>query len=141
MRLRFLLLGFALIALSPVPVSAATIQLSGTLDGALANAGAGTGSTGSGTVSVTLDDVTGDLSWSFAFAGLLGDFTVAHFHGPALPNQNAGVQIGTPVVLDASMDFPCERHVHTVIYSRELDVYALLAQTQSLSFLTRRRLL
>lgn len=79
--------------------SAATILLSANVDGAQANAGAGTGSPGTGTIDLTLDDVTNSLSWSGSFSGLLTSASVAHFHGPALPNQNAGVTVGTALVL------------------------------------------
>ena len=90
-----LLVGFA-----AASASAATIQLSAVLDGAQANAGAGTGSSGTGVMNITLDDVTGDMSWSGSFSGLSGTFSVAHFHGPALSNQNGGVQVGTAVNVD-----------------------------------------
>lgn len=78
---------------------AATIQLAGVLDGDQANAGAGTGSTGSGTVSLAFDDVTNELTWSSSFSGLLGDFTVAHFHGPAEADEGAGIQVPVSYVL------------------------------------------
>ena len=61
--------------------------------GPQANAGAGTGSLGTGTASLTLDTATNLLSWNVAWAGLTGAVVAAHFHGPALPNQNAGVQV------------------------------------------------
>ena len=47
-----------------------------------------------GTGDVTLDTATGLLSWNISFSGLLGIQTAAHFHGPALVGQNAGVQVG-----------------------------------------------
>jgi len=80
--------------------SAATILLSGNLSGAAANAGAGTGSSGTGSVNLSFDDVTKELEWSGAFSGLTQAFSVAHFHGPAAPNANGGVTIGTAVVTD-----------------------------------------
>ena len=43
---------------------------------------------------VDYDTVTDLLSWSISYTDLLGDLTAAHFHGPALPTQNAGVQVG-----------------------------------------------
>ena len=42
---------------------------------------------------MTFDDVTNVIAWDISWSDLLGDLTVAHFHGPALPNQNAGVQV------------------------------------------------
>jgi hypothetical protein len=79
------------------PVSAATINLIASMDGAQANAGAGTGSPGTGTANITLDTTTNSLSWSISWSGLIGAATLMHFHGPALPNQNAGVQVNTGV--------------------------------------------
>jgi hypothetical protein len=46
---------------------------------------------------VTLDTDTNQLSWNIVFAGLLGDETGAHFHGPAPVGLNAGVQIPLPL--------------------------------------------
>ena len=80
------------IALS-TPASAAIIALSATIDGPQANAGAGTGSTGTGSATITLDTNTNLMSWNIIWGGLTGPVSVAHFHGPALPNQNAGVQV------------------------------------------------
>ena len=60
----------------------------------------GTGSAGVGSASLTFDTNTSLLSWSGSFSGLGSAFLVSHFHGPALPSQNAGVQVGFAVVLD-----------------------------------------
>ena len=73
--------------------SAAIISLEANIDGAQANAGVGTGSPGTGFATMTLNDVTNLFSWDISWSGLTGDETVMHFHGPALPNQNAGVQV------------------------------------------------
>jgi len=83
----------ALLLAIPLHVSAAVIDLAATIDGAQANAGLGTGSPGLGMATMTYDDVTGQLSWTIVWDGLLTPAVVAHFHGPATPNQNAGVQI------------------------------------------------
>ncbi len=72
---------------------AAIISLNANIDGAQANAGMGTGSLGSGIASMMLDDVSNAFSWDISWAGLSSDVVAAHFHGPALPNQNAGVQV------------------------------------------------
>ena len=72
---------------------AAIINLQSTIDGAQANAGAGTGSPGTGFATMTLDDVTKLFSWDISWSGLDGNITVAHFHGPAAGGQNAGVQV------------------------------------------------
>ncbi|MBT8089318.1 MAG: CHRD domain-containing protein [Gammaproteobacteria bacterium] len=69
------------------------IILSAVIDGAQANAGAGTGSLGSGAATMTLDTDTNEFAWFIAWQNLSAPVTVAHFHGPALPNQNAGVQV------------------------------------------------
>ncbi|MFK8031126.1 MAG: CHRD domain-containing protein [Gammaproteobacteria bacterium] len=68
------------------------------MTGDQANAGQGTGSTGKGAATMTLDSDTGLFSWFVAWENLVGDVTVAHFHGPATPDQNGGVQ----VVIDPS---------------------------------------
>ena len=73
--------------------NAAIINLQSTIDGAQANAGAGTGSPGTGFATMTLDDATNLFSWDISWSGLSGSETVMHFHGAALPSQNAGVQV------------------------------------------------
>ena len=84
----------ALIGLTlSLSANAAIINLAASIDGAQANAGAGTGSSGTGSAIMTLDDSSNLFSWNVSWSGLSGDVTVAHFHGPALPNQNAGVQV------------------------------------------------
>jgi hypothetical protein len=78
--------------------AAATIDLEASMDGAQANAGAGTGSPGIGSAVLAYDTATKALTWSITWSGLVGSPTLMHFHGPALPSQNAGVQVGTGVV-------------------------------------------
>lgn len=78
--------------------SAAVINLSAVIDGTQANAGAGSGSLGTGSGTMTLDTATNLLTWNITWAGLSGPATVAHFHGAANPNQNAGVQIAIGTV-------------------------------------------
>ena len=75
------------------PASATLFSLQAVIDGAQANAGAGTGSPGTGAATMTFDDSTNVFSWDISWSGLLAPVTVAHFHGPALPDQNAGVQV------------------------------------------------
>ena len=85
----------------PATAQAVIIPLSANLDCAQANAGAGTcgaGGSGTGSASITLDTNTNLLSWNISWSGLSGQPSLMHFHGPALPNQNAGVQVGTGVV-------------------------------------------
>ena len=81
------------VLLSPMAANATLIELEAVIDGAQANAGAGTGSTGTGFAAITFDDATSLLNWNISWSGLLGTLTVAHFHGAALPNQNAAVQV------------------------------------------------
>lgn len=88
----------AALLLAPTAAAATTINLTSTLDGAQANAGAGTGSSGTGSATLTFDTVTNLLSWSGSFSGLTGNYSVSHFHGPALPSQNAGVQVAISVI-------------------------------------------
>ena len=77
--------------LSPVAVQAAIINMFASLE-------AGqevppTASAGSGTGVVIFDDVSNLLSWDIDFGGLTGPAIGAHFHGPAAPGVNAGVQV------------------------------------------------
>ena len=90
-------LGSAALLLVAGSAGATIIPLVASMDGAQANAGAGTGSPGIGTGTITLDTVTNALTWSITWSGLIGTPIAMHFHGPALPNQNAGVQVGTGV--------------------------------------------
>jgi hypothetical protein len=86
--------------LLPATVHAVTIPLLATLHCTQANAGAGTcnaGGSGTGSASITLDTVSNVLSWNISWSGLSSTATGMHFHGPALPNQNATVQVGTGV--------------------------------------------
>jgi len=79
------------------PASATTFNLTASLDCAQAAAGAGTcgaGGSGTGSATITYDDVTNLLSWSLSYSGLSGTANAAHFHGPAAPGVNAGVQVG-----------------------------------------------
>ncbi|WP_198064088.1 CHRD domain-containing protein [Neptunomonas qingdaonensis] len=88
-----LLLGFML----AMPANATLIQFQSNIDGSQASAGIGTGSTATGSGLITLDDVSNLMSWDISWSGLLGTFTLAHFHGPALSGQNAGVELTIPV--------------------------------------------
>ncbi len=83
----------ALALIYSTQASAILIPLNATIDGPQANAGAGTGAIGTGSAAVTLDTNTNVLSWNVSWSGLTGAAIFAHFHGPALPNQNAGAQV------------------------------------------------
>lgn len=49
--------------------------------------------TGHGTINVSYDTATRQLSWDGSFSGLTGAATMAHFHGPAEPGKNAAVVV------------------------------------------------
>ena len=48
---------------------------------------------GTGTVDATLSPVTLVLAWNVSFSGLSGPVTGAHFHGPAVGGEIAGVVV------------------------------------------------
>ena len=82
------------------PASAVTINLVANMDCSQAAAGVGTcgaGGSGTGSATITFDTNTNLLSWNVSWSGLSAPATLAHFHGPALPTQNAGVQVGIGV--------------------------------------------
>jgi hypothetical protein len=79
------------------PAVAEVVQLTASMDGQQANAGSGTGSFGTGSAIMTLDTSTNSLTWNISWSGVNSSPTDMHFHGPALPNQNAGAQVGTGV--------------------------------------------
>lgn len=88
--------GLVLIALwlaGPQLASAVNINLYAQMDGAQANAGAGSGSPGTGEAFLILDTQANELQWEISWEGLIGDVTSAHIHGPATPDQDAGVQV------------------------------------------------
>ncbi len=64
--------------------------LAATLDGVA------TGSTGTGRARATLNTDANLICLDLTFEGLIGEQTVQHIHGPATPEQNAGVLIGLP---------------------------------------------
>lgn len=48
---------------------------------------------GGGSAAVMYDDSTNMLSWNITFSNLSGAASLAHFHGPASPGMDAGVQV------------------------------------------------
>ena len=46
-----------------------------------------------GTVEATLTPTSNVLTWKITYSGLSGAATAAHFHGPAMAGQNAGVVV------------------------------------------------
>lgn len=70
---------------------------------ALLNAGQeepATDSNAMGVAYLTLDTSTGELCSDITFNGLTGTAIAAHYHGPALPGENAGI------LLDLTADLP-----------------------------------
>lgn len=63
----------------------------------LTGAQTGTTSTATGSGTLSFDDYTNQLDWNISFNGLEAAQTLAHFHGPAAPGANAGVQITLPL--------------------------------------------
>ena len=86
----------AALALAASPASATLINLTASHDGAQETPPVVTAGTGS--MSITYDDVTNALSWTGSFSGLTGTTTDAHFHlwapgvgpGPITVATNAG---------------------------------------------------
>jgi hypothetical protein len=73
------------------PVSAETLALKAELKGS--NEVPPNDAKGSGSVTLTLDTASKKLSWNGTMAGLSGNPTAAHFHGPAEAGKNAGVLV------------------------------------------------
>ena len=59
---------------------------------------------GSGTVTATLDTGTLKLTYHVEFKDLTGKPVAAHFHGPAAPGANAGVQVPVAGGIMSPMD-------------------------------------
>lgn len=53
----------------------------------------------SGTATATLDRGTKILTYDITYQGLSGPASAMHFHGPAGPSQNSGVQVPIPAPL------------------------------------------
>ena len=58
----------------------------------------------SGLARVWVDQDTDTVTWTVNYAGLSGPAVAAHFHGPAAPGANAGVQI--PIVAKGPASSP-----------------------------------
>jgi CHRD domain len=50
-------------------------------------------SSATGTVDATFNAQAALLAWTVTYSGMSGDVTAAHFHGPAIAGENAGVVI------------------------------------------------
>ena len=84
-------------------VQAIVVPYSATMNGEQADAGAGTGSSGTGTGAFTFNTDTSEFAWDISWSGLTGTPTGMHFHGPGLPDQNVGVQVGVGVASNPVM--------------------------------------
>ena len=113
----------------PMPMgSAGSVGFSATLSGSAevpANTSAATGR-----LDATFDKAKNTLRWTVSYSGLSGPATMAHFHGPALANANAGVVVPfpnalspasgetmlTPTQIDDLMAGKWYANVHTATY-------------------------
>ena len=84
---------FAVTLLLAVPAHAVIIPLSATIDCVQEVPSTCSGTSGSGSASITLDNVTNLLSWNISWSGLTGSPTGMHFHGPAAAGVNAGIRV------------------------------------------------
>ncbi|MDB5397688.1 MAG: domain containing protein [Rhodospirillales bacterium] len=74
-----------------VPAQAETVHYSAKLDGA--SEVPPTTSKGTGEAKLKYDTTTKKLEYTVEYKGLSGDPVAAHFHGPADPGANAGVEL------------------------------------------------
>lgn len=79
---------------SPTAAQAATTIFTANLSGA--NEVPPVASPGTGSATVTFDDVTNLLTVRASFGGLIGTTTAAHIHCCTLPGSNAGVATAVP---------------------------------------------
>jgi hypothetical protein len=85
----------ALVMFAASVASAETLHFATSLKGA--DESPPTTSKGTGKVSASLDTATKTLTYTVTYSGLTGAATMAHFHGPAAPGVNAGVQVPVPM--------------------------------------------
>jgi hypothetical protein len=86
-------LGLAACAGAPKSATGST-TLKGTLSGAAEVPPNPSSATGA--FEGKFDTETNVLTWTVTYSGLSAPATAAHFHGPALPGQNAGVVVPFP---------------------------------------------
>jgi hypothetical protein len=79
------------LVLASLAARAATIKLKATLNAA--SEVPPKASSGTGTVTATLDTATEVFTYHIEFKDLTGPATAAHFHGPAAVGANAGPQV------------------------------------------------
>ena len=90
--------GAVLIAASLPASPAAAYELTATMDEAqaLSTCADGVGdppNNGGGTAAIKYDANTNVLTWNISYANLSGAPNAAHFHGPANPGMDAGIQV------------------------------------------------
>jgi len=87
-------LALVLALMLPSPrASASFLGLEASLDGPQALSTCPGGSPGTGSATINYDTVTNVFAWDITFSGLSGAVSVAHFHGPAAPGVDAGIQV------------------------------------------------
>lgn len=85
----FLLAGAALLV-AVSGANAETVKYKATLSGA--SEVPANDSKGTGTADLTYDTASKKLTYTITYSGLTGDALAAHFHGPAEPGKNAGLE-------------------------------------------------
>ncbi len=88
------------LSLPATDASAVVWNMTASMDCSQANAGAGTcgmGGSGTGSAAITYDTESNLLAWNITWSGLSAPALLMHFHGPALANQNAGIEVDTGV--------------------------------------------
>ena len=78
-----------LLGLLTLPAYGAIYDLTSTIDGFQSD----TLSSGTGSASMSYDDLSGLFSWDISWSGMSGPATAMHFHGPAAPGVSAGVEV------------------------------------------------
>lgn len=97
MNRRMLLATVAAAGLVSLSAHAQQVQFHATLSGATEVPP--NKSEASGTATATLDKSAGTVTYNITYQGLSGPPTAMHFHGPAGPGQNSGVQVPIPAPL------------------------------------------
>ena len=92
-RISLLITVVLLAGLSSFAQAAHIAVFQATITGDQASAGLGSGSTALGSATATFNSNTNEFEWLVAWQGLSSPITAAHFHGPAGPNANAGVEV------------------------------------------------
>ncbi len=83
---RILVFAAAMLAIVTMPAAAATLTFKANIQGV-----AGSNSKATGILTAEYDTDTKKLSWQGRYRGLGTYATGANFHGPAAPDQNAGI--------------------------------------------------